>query len=292
MADINLIALDTCFVRNVIHNNPLKNGKYSIDELAEIIENKKDFIFKVSETSLAELTIALGKHDIDIIQWAERIDLLDKLLYAECPVLPMGLDLAFEMKIRKFSEDFAPKSSQYWKKSWNILRNLKSYEGMTEPYIFDDNGQKYKIQFNLDSAELVMKEVRCRWICDYYTTRQMIDEWNEKKEPKIKEPKIKELQDYYTLIVENFKNDDYDISKIETMCKTAALLHYRYGQNTYHPDSKKSYNDSLDFSMLQILEYPAILVTNDENLIKKVKAAGASEKNIMTSSELLDFLKK
>jgi hypothetical protein len=286
MQGIKLIALDTCFVRNVIHNNKLKNGKYSIDELEEIITLKKDFIYRISETSLAELMIALGKKDIDITEWKQRINLLDSLLYSECPILPMGLDLAYEMKIRKFREDYIPASNEYWNCSWSLLRNLQTSEGMTVPQIFDDNGVKRQICFNLEKAEQVMKENRCNWICDYYSTRKMVVEWNDKNELQ-----ITDFKDYLTLIVGNFENDGYDVNKIETMCKTAALYHYRYGKNEYHPDSKNSYNDSLDFSLLQILEYPAILVSNDGHLIKRVEAACGQRKNILTSSELLEFLK-
>ena len=287
MENIKLIGLDTCFIRNIIHNNQLKNGIFAIDELKEIISYKNDLSFRVSETSLAELIIALSKKEINIEQWKERINLLDDLIDQAHPILPMGIDLAYEMNIRKFDSGFKPKSDKYWIACWSFIRNINSINDINNMIIYeDDDGRNYSIKHDLSWAEEVMKEERSNWINKFEETKIMVEEWNKNSEPKL----ITE-DDYNTLQEIYYKNEGYYYEKIETMSKTYVYLFYRYINGTYHPESKNNYNDSLDFSLLQILEYPAILVTNDENLKKRAQTACPTQKNILTSTELLKYLK-
>lgn len=288
MKSIKLIGLDTCFVRNVIHNNPLKNGKFAIDELKEIIPYKDDLSFRVSETSFAELIIALGKEEINIEQWKERINLLDDLIDQLNPILPMGIDLAYEMNIRKFEPDFKPKSNKYWIACWSFIRNIKNIDEMSKMVIFkDDDRRDYFIKFDLAWAEEIMNDERSNWIEKFEETKKMVEEWN-----KNSEPKLSTEDDYNTLMKVYYEQEGYYFDKIETMSKTYVYLFYRYLDGTYHPESKNSYNDSLDLSLLQILEYPAILVSNDEKFSKKVFEACKTQKNIFTSTELLKYLKE
>lgn len=288
----DLVILDTCVIRNVLHEKKQyflfwrKNGYVKI--IKELIKQKAKADFRIGETAFAELVKQLLNRSIKFKEWKKRIKLFDKLIDVELPIQYFGRDLSVEMNIKtglNYSDGF---SKDFWVKAWELIRSAKTKKDLEKEITYKDiNGKPFKRTINEDLVKKVFEDEYFNWICNFRLLKKLIIEYNGDSKNKIK---LESQNDFKTLIEGDMK--EYNSNKIQDFACVQSKYVELYINGQYRPESKKRDNDVFDFSFLHILSKPALFCTTDkkfQGFAKESKAPNAN--NIMTPQEILYYLK-
>lgn len=275
MTLIKNVCLDTCAIRNIIHENK------DVPKLFRKISERHHVKFKIAETALAEIIQDFYDGSINLKDWKNKRDNINNFLYQDCPIQEQGYNLSIEMETFIVSKTRKGEfNNNYWKKCWKIICTLDDLEDLNKEYHYYYNHNPYKIQINPEVIEKVFKESRDEWIEYFKNVKSLnLDESHNKEKDILK-------------IFKNEFSKDYNIDKMADFIH--ALSHYTYlslvKKTPYNPESKKRKNDSIDFSFLQLLSKPAIFCSEDKNFRTLVHQSSAPNAfNVKSIQELINY---
>lgn len=275
------IVFDTCFVRGVIHD---------YDNLLDIIEKikpyKNNIKFHIGDAAIAEITLALLEDRILFSDWSERVKIISEILDYEYPVLPGGKELA---EISKLENIFYPPEiggSAYYKELWTLLKDAGKEEDLYSGKEFKlQDGTMVKIKVNLETAQSVFEEERIKW-SKYFQTMSLL----------LKDKNLSQ-EEIITLIKYGLDKDSTSFpqlsEKVDAMvCALGRFVYLSINDTSpYNPESVKRKGDPFDFSLLQSLSLPAILVTKDLRFKKHIELSNSKQLDmIKLPEEMLTYL--
>lgn len=287
-----LVILDTCFIRNIIHEKKIcflfYNKESYIKILNELIKLKDKADFRIGETAFAELIRQLLEKRIKFKEWEKRIKLFDDLLDNNLPIQYFGVDLSVDMQIKKNQIHSKGFSIAYWKSVWSNVRISKYKDDLKKEIKYEDNvGNIYRTKIYEDIVKRVFEEELSNWICYFRNIKSEIEEYNVKNNQR-----ISKQNEIIKLIEDDLINDGYDLNKVKDFNHVISKYVELYLKNQYRPESAKRDGDVFDFSFLHILSKPAIICTTDKKFQRFVRESKApNSDNIMLPIELLKYLK-
>lgn len=208
--------------------------------------------FRIGDTSLSELALALLEDRLPWQDWIDRVRLIDDLLDKDMPVLPGGRELTTLVDPTESVYPIEVGGIEYWKFSWQLLIESESEYKIQEGKEYDlANGQRIRIKATLSMAQAAFDDERTKWARFFDKMKSLYS------------GQLLKQQDIISIIRKGLDNDATKSQMLSSQydAMVCSLGHFIYlslnGKEPYNPRSVKRNGDPFDFSLLQSLALPA-----------------------------------
>lgn len=261
------VVLDTCVIRAHAHHSG------SQLDLASVEARKGELRVSIADPAYAELLFALFEERLAWADWHASVGTLDKVLDADLPVLPGGIELAAMAGLRSPPRLFAD-TRRYQQAIWHLLTAAASLSDLERGTEFSDSaGERFRVRFDAAAAKAAANEARVGWIDHIRLVQALLQGQGVTQDALI------------ALIALGLDSRGEHVSQggspsQQLNAMTAALGRFAFlsvgGRTPYNPESPGRRGDVFDFSLLLALALPAVVVTLDERFKKHLDLSGCT----------------
>jgi hypothetical protein len=277
-----VVVFDTCMVRGVIHNHD-----DSIQKLTEMSAYKLKVSFRIGDTALSELCLALLDDRLPWNDWSDRIAHINNILDPNLPVLPGGRELTTLVDPTQsvYPQDIG--GTEYWKAAWQLIADARSDNDIIQgrEFTFTD-GTVVRIRATKETAQAVFDDERTKW-AKYFESMQSLLSGSHLTQQQI-----------ISLIRKGLDTNGTEAPPLSSqydamVCSLGRFIYLSLnGQQPYNPRSVKRDGDPFDFSLLHALPLPARICTKDKRFKSHVDLSSSTQSDrVMLPEQLLEWLR-
>ena len=276
------ILLDTCVVRNIIHND-----RVSLDYQA-LRPRLWKYRISLADGAFAELIDQLTHSPIEFKECHAKLFELNAYLDKKWPIFAGGRKLSALAKLQTDTFCDITSTQIFLQACWNLLRNSDSLEKLLAGIEFVDiSGRRKTLKPDPQQIATAMEAGRQAWI------RQI-----EEMQRILNQNQAYRFDDYKAIcraLVGFGETDPPDLAeRIDGFLRIFAHFIYMALKNRtpYNPSSENRRGDSFDMLLLLALPLPAIIVTAENSLPNRLKETKAIDaRQVVTVDEFNEHVR-
>lgn len=266
------IVLDTSAIRSVIHQDP------DALDVAELSRLRGNLLVSLADGAVAELAAALTQGRLDVVAWANRIEVFDAIIAQDLPFAPGGIELAALAGLRDPAGLDLDEMRAYYRGVWTHFRSIRTVNDITRAGPLG--------RLNRTHVEGVLEGAANDWTGWVDGARAGMAECAAQGNP------VRDEEELRDLLRNSLRPDlsEQDLDRLDVAVRVIARRTFQTASaHGYEPEG---HNDALDFDLLFGLALPAIVCTGDQRLINLARQTDAWDAwRVMSPQELIDWLR-
>lgn len=261
---ITRILLDTCVIRNFIHQIGPKL------DVPALLPRLWKYRISLADGTTAELMNQFAEKRISFQDWKDRIGELDKILDPRFPVFLGGRELAALAGLQTDLKFDASEVQAHKQAIWKLLRDATDEIKLLAGVNYKDAQGDKALRPDPIQIQTAMQQARQTWISYVDKMKQL-----EQQTPGLFSSLAK-TKAYLSSGLGSASTDPPDLAtRLDAVLSIQAELVYMSvnSPNPYNPSSDKRRGDLFDMALLYALPLPVIIITADKPFLNRVKNA-------------------
>lgn len=267
------VILDTCVLRNTVHN-------YEPQLDFEAIRcHASTLAISIADSVVVELTNQLLETRVKAEEWGAAAPRFESILDPDWPIIPTGIHRAMFFGLHPRNEEELLKEQEHCKGKWQVLKALNGDPSCGFGGVYESTGSAEAVMTNHKITSAVIDDALRPWI-------EFIEEQGDhyRKHPATLDEITRTVREYGSKasseIVDFADRLDFFFKAIAVMIQLASK-----GKTLYLPSSANRKGDIFDIMLLMALGLPAIVVTADKKFINRFTGIESPQKKRLISVE-------
>lgn len=273
------IVLDTCAIRNILHNDS------SQLDFEAIKSSNEQLRFSVAGGAGVELLEQLVSGQIKWSDWAENIKKITKILDGRWPLLPTGRQLTALAGTQTDITIDIENERRYLNACWNLQVRSKSTSDLQKGgYYEKSNGERIILKLTLDNLSNVLDKERQSWIDYIQNIQELVQDRG------ITTTDQKSILNILKSTSGNYPGDppDYGDRLDSVMHMISNLVSQSLKESDpYNPEKGRRRGDTFDISLLYYVPLPSVVCTADKKFVNRLRNSNPlHSKQVVSIDEL------